>query len=297
MKLLRQALPETIQLHVESEDPSCVVQSNITQLNQIITNLVLNARDASQGDGDVVIKLSNLEIGPEDTLIIESSTSSIVPRLESGAWVVVKVCDSGCGIPPDVLPRIFDPFFSTKAPGKGTGLGLSQVYGIVKQHGGYVDVQSEVGTGTVITVYLKRESAEVSPYAVEEGGIAKGSGELILLVEDRESVLQTVKTMLDELGYTVVTSHNGREALEVFGAEQGDVKAVVTDVVMPEMGGGQLATELRRRASGIPIVMMTGHQLSEEEEMAMVPGTVELLRKPLLLHDLAHALKRALVEV
>ena len=171
---------------------------------------------------------------------------------------------------------------------------MSQVYGIVKQHGGYVDVQSQVGEGTVFTIYLKRESAKVTPFPVDEDGTVTGDGELILLVEDRESVLQTVKTMLEELGYSVVTSHNGKEALEVFSSLDQDIRAVVTDVVMPEMGGGQLATELRTRVSGFPIVMMTGHQLSEEQEMAMIPGTVELLRKPLLLADLAQAIRRVL---
>jgi CheY-like chemotaxis protein len=258
------------------------------------TNLVLNARDATGGEGDVLIKLSHLLIQPEGRLIIESSTSSIVPQVEAGEWVVLTVSDTGKGIPPDVMPHIFDPFFSTKSPGKGTGLGLSQVYGIVKQHGGYVDVQSQLGEGTVFTIYLKRESGKVTPYTADEDGIVKGGGELVLLVEDRESVLQTVKMMLEELGYSVVTSHNGREALEVFSSQAQDIKAVVTDVVMPEMGGGQLATELRARVSGFPIVMMTGHQLSEEGEMAMIPGTVELLRKPLRLVDLAQALRRAL---
>ena len=117
---------------------------------------------------------------------------------------------------------------------------------------------------------------------------------MILLVEDRESVLQTVRMMLEELGYSVVISHNGKEALEIFSSRGQEISAVVTDVIMPEMGGGQLATELRSRVSGFPIVMMTGHQLSEEEEMTMIPGTVELLRKPLLLADLGLAIRRSL---
>ena len=208
--------------------------------------------------------------------------------------MVLKVSDTGKGIPDDVMSHIFEPFFTTKPPGQGTGLGLSQVYGIVKQQEGFIDVHSEIGEGTTVTVFFKKETATAVHPEVEKEGVVKGSGEKILVVEDREAVLSTLELMLQELNYVVYTARNGREALEVFASLNQEVDLVLSDVIMPEMSGGELAAELRSRVDELPIVMMTGHQLNEGETVSIVPGGVELLRKPIGMVSLSQTLRRIL---
>lgn len=293
-KLLQQAIPEKIQLSTQIEEGEFIVNANLAQLQELITNLAINSRDAIEGDGEIHIQLSSLKIESGEKVEIKASASTIVPEVTPGDWVVLKVSDTGKGIPQDVMLRIFEPFFTTKPPGQGTGLGLSQVYGIVKQQEGFIDVHSETGQGTTITIYLKKESAAAIHPEPQEEHVTRGNGETILVVEDKESVLRTVETMLGELNYKVYTAKNGREALEVFETLDREVDAVLTDVIMPEMNGGELATELRNRVGELPIVMITGHQLNEDKESSAVPGLVEFLRKPIGLVRLSQAVKRTL---
>ena len=216
-----------------------------------------------------------------------------MPELEPGEWMALTVSDTGTGIPPEVIPHIYQPFFTTKQPGKGTGLGLAQVYGIVKQHGGYIDVESEVGKGTTFTLYLKRIAREAVPVERPEGEIRRGRGETILVVENVEAVRQVIHAMLERLGYRVLTAPEGRTALEVYDAHAGDVALVLTDRVMPEMGGTELAAALRGRHPAIPIVMLTERSAGMQGE-ALPPGSVVYLEKPFKLQQVAQVVRRAL---
>ena len=264
VNLFDRTMPETIQVVTEVRRGNYIVNANMTQLQQAITNLAVNARDAMSEGGELRIGLSLLRLEPGDSVPIESSTSSIAaPDVEPGNWVVLKVSDTGVGMPPEVVARIYEPFFTTKQPGKGTGLGLAQIYGIVKQHDGYIDVESEVGKGTSFTIYLPQAIEEVTHVEEQETTLSRGLGETILVVEDDPQVGTVVKEMLEQLNYRVVTASNGREALEVYDTQRDQIGLVLTDVVMPDMGGLDLFEALKKKDPKILVVVMTGYPLGE----------------------------------
>ena len=229
VKLLERTIPESIQIVAEWSDNEYVVEANLTQLQQVITNLAVNAKDAMPNGGELRIKLSSLHLDPEER--------PPLPEMEPGDWAVWTVSDTGAGMPAEVLKHIYEPFFTTKQPGEGTGLGLAQVYGIVKQHKGTIEVESELGQGTTFRIYLPQTGQAKAPLQQEEAYIPTGDGETILVVEDESVVRQVVRSMLEDRGYRVITASNGQNALEVYESHCDEVQLVVTDLVMPEMGG------------------------------------------------------------
>jgi CheY-like chemotaxis protein len=226
--------------------------------------------------------------------------------MEAGDWVRMTVSDTGAGIPPDVLPHVFDPFFTTKAPGKGTGLGLAQVYGIVTQHEGRIDVESQEGQGTTFTIYLP--ALPVRPTeapALEMVDLIEGQGETILVVEDNAFTRRALVESLELLNYRVVEAESGQEALEILerfdseadrDAEQ--VALVLSDVVMPRMGGIALLQSMRERGLGVRVVLLTGHPLEKELENLRTDGSASLLAdwllKPVTLEQLAEVVARGI---
>jgi CheY-like chemotaxis protein len=213
--------------------------------------------------------------------------------MDAREWVCLAVSDTGTGIPPDVLPRIFEPFFTTKPRGEGTGLGLAQVYGIVKQHGGHMVVETEVGRGTTFRIYLPAQRAKEVEEAPQEEAAAGGEGETILVAEDEEKVRGLSRRILESLGYRVLTAANGREALEVYqSAERVDL--VLTDMVMPEMGGKELIRELRKANPRLKTVAMTGYVLAEDLRELKEEGRLEIVYKPLDTNTLARVVRHAL---
>ncbi len=296
VKLLERTLPENIRLSTGFEDGEYVVHANLTQLQEVIANLAVNARDAMPTGGEMRVGLSRISIDPDERRSIRSSSSPIVPEIEPGEWIVWTVSDTGEGIAPDVMEKIFEPFFTTKEAIGGTGLGLSQVYGIVKQHGGYIDAHSEVGKGTDFSVFLKPVKEEAAPVERADTGIPGGGGETILVVEDQEHVLEVTRDMLERLNYRVITASDGREALEVFDRNADEVALVLTDVVMPKMGGVELVAALKGRDQEVPIVMMTGYQASAPEALLPSGEITAFMEKPLRLHNVAQVLRKALEE-
>ena len=268
------------------EAKDCIIKADPTRIRQVVTNLVVNARDAMPGGGELRVTSYRVRI--------RSDEKSPVPP---GEWVCLGVSDSGTGIPPEVIPRIFEPFFTTKPKGEGTGLGLAQVYGIVKQHGGHIEVQTEVGQGTTFRIYLPAQEAEVPrelpPGQSESLATPHGKGETILIAEDERRVRESCKRILESLGYRVLTAPNGREALQTYRST-GSIDLVLTDMVMPEMSGKDLIQELRKTDPPPRIVAMTGYVLAQDLRELKAEGNLDVIQKPLDVNTLARAIRHAL---
>jgi CheY-like chemotaxis protein len=236
-------------------------------------NLCVNARDAMPKGGKLTLEAQNLEIGQA-----EAELHSLV---KPGPYVVLSVTDTGHGIPPETLPRIFDPFFTTKGVGKGTGLGLSTVLGIAKSHGGSVTVYSEPDRGTVFKVYIPAtgDSAEVAS-AGSFAPMPLGHGELILVVDDEAAIRDTTGRVLRQHGYRALTASNGGEAITLFVQHTGSVRAVLTDVMMPGMGGLELIRALRILDPDLKIIATSGMERDDQRSEFAGLGVTEILPKP-----------------
>lgn len=277
VRLLRRTFPESITVCLAQDDsPPGVIQVNAdpTRLRQVIMNLAINARDAMPDGGAITFTLASF------TLTLEQTPP--LPGMAPGLWARLTVTDTGAGIPPEILPHIFDPFFTTKAPGKGTGLGLAQVHGIITQHAGYITVATAVGQGTTFTVYLPATHATLpAPCPSPPTETAPdGAHEHILLVEDNAMLRLALMEMLESFHYTVVAVANGRDALTYLRAPGANFALVLSDVVMPDIGGMALARALRAEAISIPIVLMSGHPLDEETDDLQSLGVAAWLPKP-----------------
>ncbi len=284
VSLLERTLAETIDVQFDQDaDTSYVVNGDATSLRQVVMNLAINARDAMPGGGTLRIGLASLHFATEREIPLVG--------MDVGAWVRLTVTDTGTGITPDVLAHIFDPFFTTKDPGKGTGLGLAQVHGIIAQHEGYLAVETTPDEGTTFVIYLPAvEAVQEVPPDRRKSSLPLGEGETLLLVEDNMVLRLALTDMLESINYGVVDAANGREALARV-AEHGDSIAVVlSDVVMPEMGGIALAHALRMQGFTRPIILMSGHPLDEETGTLQEAGVHTWLVKPCTLEELAQAL-------
>ncbi len=285
-RILQRTIPENISVGLEIGPGEYVVHADPTRIQQVLVNLVVNARDAMPGGGKLNIGLSRIDAKPGE--------KAPVAEMAPGEWICLSVSDTGIGIPPDVLPHIFEPFFTTKPIGQGTGLGLAQVYGIVKQHEGHVNVETETGRGSEFLVYLPAHRAEEAGGSPDETklDVPAGQGEIVLLVEDNEKLLEISRDILESLGYRVLTATNGQAALEICHSEEVDL--VLTDVVMPEMGGADLVQNLRSVDPGLKAIAITGHAMAEDLEELQKAGLAGIVYKPLDATTLAQAVRRAL---
>jgi two-component system cell cycle sensor histidine kinase/response regulator CckA len=293
--MLKRLLGEQVRLTVKHGRNLGPVRVDPGQLEQVIVNLAVNARDAMDDGGELLI--STYGVSAADA---RRMGSDILPAAD---YTVLRVEDSGRGIPPDVLPKVFEPFFTTKEVGKGTGLGLSTVYGIVKQSGGYIFVDSEPGRGTAFTIYLpvhgdaaadpaEEAPAGVTALAEPDGADMWGAGS-ILLVEDEAMVRAVAERALIRKGYKVMTATNGEEALEIL--ESGvDVDLLLSDVVMPTMDGPTLVGHARRRDPALPVVFMSGYAEEQLRRSIDVPD-VAFLPKPFSVQQLADVVRAALL--
>jgi two-component system, cell cycle sensor histidine kinase and response regulator CckA len=251
-QMLRRLLGEDIQIALHLDGALGQIQADPTQLEQVLVNMAVNARDAMPHGGQLVIETHNTEVSRE---------LAFAPGIPPGPYVVLVVTDTGCGMDEATKARVFEPFFTTKEVGKGTGLGLSMALGVVQQSGGTVTVYSELGIGTTFRIYLPRWNTPTSQAegAGESKTLPPGEGATILLVEDEGRVRTLAREVLSDAGYAVSEASNGKEALKIAESSIDAPALVLTDVVMPEMSGPELADMLRKKWPRLPIVFTSGY--------------------------------------
>jgi PAS domain S-box-containing protein len=274
-KMLRRSVGEDKQLDFRLSPDAGQIRADRGQLEQVLINLVLNARDAMTGHGRVLIETAHSVWDPTYAQRHEGV------EIPLGQYVMLAVSDTGCGMDATLQSRIFEPFFTTKPVGQGTGLGLSTVYGIVKQSGGFIWVYSEPGQGSVFKVYLPEAKAVSSAEPLPEAADAPhGGSENILVIEDEEIVRNLASRGLKDHGYSVVGAKNGVEALEYIRQNPGTVDLVISDVVMPEMGGRELAQNLALFAADLPILFMSGYTGEDVVQRGLLDPGAPFQQKP-----------------
>ncbi|MES2604980.1 MAG: ATP-binding protein [Pseudomonadota bacterium] len=285
-KMLRRVLGENVQLSLTLSDSLGAVWADPGQLELILLNLAVNSRDAMPTGGSVVIETTN-------TTLDESyckGFSDVLP----GDYVLMTVSDNGSGIADDIKQRIFEPFFTTKPVGKGTGLGLATVHGIVKQSRGHVAVYSELGLGTTFKVYLPIVNTETQPLHSANSKHLPEGNETVLLVEDEEAVRALARQVLEGCGYTVLEAANGREACDLARAWHGPIDVLVSDVVMPELGGRELAEQLSLMRPGCKILFLSGYSDDAVIRHGVLQSNYAFLQKPFTPSALAQKLRAVL---
>jgi CheY-like chemotaxis protein len=217
-------------------------------------------------------------------------------NMPAGNWAEITFQDTGYGIDPEVLPHIFEPFFTTKAPGKGTGLGLAQVYGIVKQHNGFIDVQSIVGQGSTFMIYLPALTQnDAIPLPIQLEKSPQGHGETVLIVEDNSVLRKALSITLENMNYTTKTAANGLEALDLLQEPSQNIAVVISDMVMPELGGDALFEAMQIRGLKVPVIILSGHPLEPQLiETLTTKGVAGYLMKPLDMKRFAFLIDQAI---
>lgn len=271
-QIARETFPKSIEVQLDVAPDLWTVCGDTTQLHQVLMNLCVNARDALLDGG-------TLSISARNTLLDEHSARMNLDA-KVGAYIVITVSDTGMGIPNEILDRIFEPFFTTKELGKGTGLGLSTVIGIVKSHGGFVNVSSKLGYGTQFAVYLPALQETQTP-VIEDPQLPRGNGELILVVDDEASIRQITQTSLETYSYRVLTACDGIEALAMYAQHKDDINVVLIDMMMPSMDGPTAIRAMRRIQPQVKIVAVSG-LVSSSDKLTQVRrlGVQRVLCKP-----------------
>ena len=271
--ILGHTLPKTIEFYTEIPGDLWPIIGNPTQLSQVLMNLCVNARDAMPIGGTIRIAAINKHMN--------GNLASLYPEGKPGPYVMLYVNDTGTGIPPGVIERIFDPFYTTKPFGIGSGLGLSTVRGIVKSHGGFINVYSESGHGTTFSVYLPAsfDPATVTGEIVPEEDW-QGHGEIILIVDDEPFILLTAKATLESNGYKVLTANDGLVAVEMFRNKHEEIAAVLLDMMMPVLDGPATMKAMKAIAPNVKIVAASGLRLAERPAAALAAGAIGFLKKP-----------------
>lgn len=285
-KMLRRLVPEDVTLTLVAGDPSLTARVDPGQLDQVVFNLVANARDAMPSGGRLTIAVE----GVYRSAFVDASGE----RALAGDYVLLTVSDTGAGMEEGVRTRIFEPFFTTKSAGKGTGLGLATVYGIVKSSGGYIDVRSVVGQGTTFEVYLPLAGDTAITDAAPESPAGAGGHETILVAEDDGVVRGLLQRTLTTAGYTVLSAVDGTEACLVARQHGGRIDLLLSDLVMPQMGGRELLAELRHTQPGIRAMFLTAHTEHAAIDAEIADSSARLLRKPCRPRVLLQAIRESL---
>ena len=285
LKLMRASIPTTIEIRQNISCGSEMILADPTEINQILMNLCTNSVHAlSEETGVLEVNLENEKLKVKNEEL----------GLEAGRYVKLTVKDTGSGIEPKIMDRIFDPYFTTKDIGEGTGMGLAVAYGIIKKHDGEIKVSSELGIGTVVEVLFPLIDETVTPEVEEEPEVLPTGNERVLFVDDEVSLGKMAKQMLERLGYQVITNTNPKEALALFKSEPDQFDLVVTDMAMSQMAGDRLAQELMNIRKDIPVILCTGHSARIDEDRAKGLGLAAYVMKPLVTRDFANTVRRVL---
>jgi CheY-like chemotaxis protein len=261
------------------------ILADATQIHQVLMNLIVNARDAMLDGGNLTISAENLWI--------DQNYARMYVDAEVGSYIAISISDTGVGISPEIIDRIFDPFFTTKEVGKGTGLGLSTVMGIVKSHGGFVNVYSEVEKGSRFKIFLPSRQVTESP-PDNNGELLNGNDELILVVDDEVAICEIAKTTLETHNYQVLTASDGIEALALYAQNKKKISAVLIDMMMPGMDGSTTILTLQRINPDVQILAMSGLMLNWTNSQKMSLGIQKFLAKPFTAEALLSNLKSLL---
>jgi CheY-like chemotaxis protein len=270
-KMLRRLIGEDVDMATVTDPLLGKVKADPGQIEQVLLNLIVNARDAMSKGGKLTIETRNVTLSEES-----SQRHAALP----GRYVLLAVSDTGCGMDPKVQARVFEPFFTTKGSGKGTGLGLATVYGIVKQSGGNIWVYSEVGRGTTFKIHLPRvDEVSEDEEVMAAKAIPEGT-ETVLLVEDEDQVRAILTQILQRQGYQVLAASNGAEALAISRDLQCDIKLMITDVVMPQIGGRELAERVLRIRPSLPVLFMSGYTDDAIVRHGLLDEKLNFIQKP-----------------
>lgn len=288
--IIENTFPKNILLNIHAPSELRPVIGDPTQLNQVLLNLCVNARDAMPSGGRLSITAHDITLDDEQYTLIDRAATQ-------GEYILIEVSDEGHGIPPGIMDKIFDPFFTTKELNKGTGLGLSTVLGIIRSHGGFINAYSEINKGSVFKVYLPTSSEEFSRESQIElrGELPRGKGETILVVDDEVSILTITRQTLEAFGYRVLTAEDGAQAIAVYAQNRDAISLVLTDMMMPVMDGPALISAIRRIGADVPIVAASGLNANGNVAKAAKAGVSSFVDKPYsadaLLRTLAEALQ------
>lgn len=286
LKMIRRVIGEDIDLQFRSGPQLGTVHADSGQIEQVLMNLCVNARDAMSQGGTVTIETENVQINGE--YCKKHSWAS------EGRYVLLRVTDTGHGMSEETLKQIFEPFFSTKEAGKGTGLGLSMVYGIVKQHNGTINVYSEVGKGTTFEIYLPLVEGDAAEIGSKIEGLVRGGTETLLLAEDDELLREMTVELLEKAGYRVLVATDGQEAVDMFEAHANEISLVLLDVVMPKLSGRDACDRIREIDPDVCTLYTSGYSTDAIHTRFVLDEGVELIRKPYDMHVLLRKIREVL---
>lgn len=285
-KMLKRTLPENIDIRLDFDEGDYIIHADITRMQQVVMNLVVNGRDAMPKGGELCLDLTQIRVDDE---------TRPLPDMQSGEWIRLQVIDTGMGISAENQEHIFEPLFTTKERGQGTGLGLAQVYGIVKQHDGFVAVESVVGEGSTFTIYLPKWGAgEFSEMDAPQFELVGGHGEKILVVEDDEITRKAICAILETFNYETSEAVDAEEAIRLFEFFADEFALILSDMVMPGMNGDELLTQLQTKRADIRMIIITGYPFAEQDKMSLREGIVDWVQKPFEVEELVKAIQDAL---
>lgn len=273
-----------ITIHREFADDLFPIEGDPGQIEQVLMNLFINAADAMPEGGNLFLKTMNVS---------HRDIGSKLYQPRPGDYVLLTIKDTGIGMDPKTLERIFDPFFTTKELGRGTGLGLASVYGIIKGHDGYIEVESEMGQGTAFKIYLPASSRHLQETVKTPAPLLKGTG-IILLVDDEEMVLDVGQRFLEVMGYNVLTARDGREAIEIYKKHQDVIALVILDIVMPNVKGGEVFDRLKGVNPDVKVLLSSGYSIDGEATKILERGCNGFIQKPFDLKQLSQSIRQIL---
>ena len=285
-KMLERTIPRMIEIKLSLSERLDTINADPTQIDQVLMNLAVNARDAMPEGGQFLLETSNLRLDEE------YAKAHLEAR--PGKYVLLTVTDNGLGMDKDTLEHIFEPFYTTKAVGEGTGLGLAMVHGIVKQHGGHIWCYSEPGHGTTFRIYFPALVSDEEEEPTKSSPLPRGGSETILLVDDEELIRELGARILTKAGYKVITASNGREALEVYKTRKGEISLVILDLIMPEMGGKQCLQALLTLAPSLKVVIASGFSANGHTRDALASGAKGFVNKPYDLREVQQVVRDVL---
>jgi two-component system cell cycle sensor histidine kinase/response regulator CckA len=288
VEIARKTFPKSIEVTGQYPEHPWAISGDPTQLHQVLLNLSMNARDAMVNGGSLILAAENLEV--------DDNYAAMMPGAKAGSYAILRVSDTGVGMPRALLEKIFEPFFTTKDLGKGTGLGLSTSLGIVKSHEGFISVSSEQGSGTSFKVFLPAVQADVAPPQEEIPRVIKGNGELVLLVDDEMNIRRVTKMTLEKHNYRVLEANDGPEALAIFAQEMDSISVVLTDMRMPYIDGIALIRALKKMKPDMTFIASTGQDDEPRSAELQELGVVNFLTKPYDTRKLLTVLEAAVLK-